>query len=32
MCHDNFNCMQLKTKHHEQHIMNPKAIKLQMKL
>jgi len=24
--------MQLKTRHHEQHIVNPKAMKLQMKL
>ncbi len=26
LCHDYFSCMQFKTKHHEQHIMNPKAM------
>ncbi len=29
--HDSFSYMQ-QTRHHEQHIMNPKAMKLQMKL
>ncbi len=31
LSHDNSSCMQLQTRHHE-HIMNPKAMELQMKL